>query len=1340
MNIKSISFLGLASLFLLSSAQAAITVSYSPPLTVGTIERFSVSDSGTDVTSNYTIQSIAPDAISGYTPAKSATAFRASQAGSFLITFVSNVDSSTFTNTAAYTAAPAYIQLISGAGQSASTGSALAQPIKVQVSDTSGNTISGASVTWSITGSGGTFSSPSISDGSGIASTTLTMSSTPGTYSVTATAGSVSTGELIQETSNPTTNQLSNLTFQTQPSPLAQQSIIFPSQPVLSLTNGSGAAYNISTPVSVTAFKNSSCTTPASGNLGGITTINSSSGTATFTNLTYANNEAIFLKFTAGSLNVCSNQVSISQPATNATKLALNFTPTSSYTQMPFNLLVNVTDSAGNIIVAANSSISLTAYSDASCSTAATGTLSNGAGISAYQGQALFNSLIYSNVETIYIKAISTGLTSVCSSGIQIKGNPIFTPTTLAFYSAPTSEFAGQLFGVQPFTYIKNGVGSIYQGSTSIPITIAAYTDSSCSTAATGTLSGGTVNNTVFGVGSFTNLGYSNSGTIYLGISSPGLTSACSSAITMNATAASLASKLKFSTTPSTSAVLNTLLTTQPSIEVDDSAGSIVSGAQGYIALNWYTDSTCSTPAVGAGEANSRIVNGTAQFSFIASTSVGVYYLRGSYNNISPICSSAITVTSGACTASQHPNSTTFSCDANIKDCSSSILNSSVATATWTGSAYGSCSVTSCNTGFNKEGNLCLSAIAVSPASASVLANQTIQLTASGGDSTYTWSSDTGSVNTSGLFTAPASGGTSIVTVTDSHGFSGTAAITVAGPLSMTPSTLSMKANATTQMLVSGGSMPYSYSATGGSVSLIETFKSTGTMTTQRKNHTASMLANGKVLVVGGIHSGVYLATAEIYDPATGLFTATTGSMITARGYHTASVLANGKVLIAGGNGVSGSLSSAEIYDPSTGLFTGTGSMSDFRYYHTASVLANGKVLMVGGYGSSGISSTAELYDPGTGLFTLTGSTTDPRYQHTATVLKNGKVLIAGGNGSPSLSSVEIYNPSTELFTSAGSMLNGRFAHSASVLSNGKVLIVGGYSSSNGYLTASELYDPSAGTFTATGSSITPRYQHTASVLNDGRVLITGGVNLSGNLAVSEVYDPSAGLFGSSGSMTTARYNHGVVLLANGKILVIGGYNDSIGDLSSAELFFSGALFTAGTTLGAATVTVTDSVGGSVTSNFTIIPPAETQLATKALNSPAQVSGYLVAGVSQGSFVQNASSAVLTKVNMGIASYYRQSYYNNGPTIRVAIKNSANQIVATSTTVIDPSNNPYFSTTVDNTTTAMARATEQMIQFDFSQASPYTLIPGATYQVYIMNYGSGNQIWGFQDWSVFGLQ
>ncbi len=116
-----------------------------------------------------------------------------------------------------------------------------------------------------------------------------------------------------------------------------------------------------------------------------------------------------------------------------------------------------------------------------------------------------------------------------------------------------------------------------------------------------------------------------------------------------------------------------------------------------------------------------------------------------------------------------------------------------------------------------------------------------------------------------------------------------------------------------------------------------------------RVSHTATLLSNGQVLVVGGFSGvGDYLASAELYDPTTGVWT-TTGSLATARYHHTATLLSNGQVLVAGGIGVAGTLATAELYDPATGVWMPTRSMANAREEHTATLLFSGNVLVSGG-------------------------------------------------------------------------------------------------------------------------------------------------------------------------------------------------------------------------------------------------------------------------------------------------------------------------------------------------------------------------------------------------------
>jgi len=352
------------------------------------------------------------------------------------------------------------------------------------------------------------------------------------------------------------------------------------------------------------------------------------------------------------------------------------------------------------------------------------------------------------------------------------------------------------------------------------------------------------------------------------------------------------------------------------------------------------------------------------------------------------------------------------------------------------------------------------------------------------------------------------------------------------------------------------------------------TFSITGNMSNARTIHTATLLANGTVLVAGGFNPGVTsaLASAELYNPNTGHFSAT-GSLNTARRAHSAALLSNGKVLVAGGRLPPTYFASAELYDPVTGLFSTTGSMSTPRAFFTATPLSNGKVLVVGGFNAGVYLASAEIYDPETGFFSPTGNLHTPREDHTATLLPDGRVLIAGGDiGAAAFGSAELYDPDTGLFTSTGSLITARTNHTATLLPatttrpRGKVLVAGGDSLDNGgppaFATA-ELYDPGTGLFSATGSMAAAREFHSAILLPayelrpHGKILVAGGDNgnfSTGLLASAELYDPDTGLFTPTGSLTTARESNTATLLLDGGVLIAGG-GTSKTTFASAELY-----------------------------------------------------------------------------------------------------------------------------------------------------------------------------------------
>lgn len=224
------------------------------------------------------------------------------------------------------------------------------------------------------------------------------------------------------------------------------------------------------------------------------------------------------------------------------------------------------------------------------------------------------------------------------------------------------------------------------------------------------------------------------------------------------------------------------------------------------------------------------------------------------------------------------------------------------------------------------------------------------------------------------------------------------------------------------------------------------------------------------------------LASTETYDPSTNTWAAS-APMTTARYDHLATLLLSGKVLIVGGTNfwfgggacqTGGSIAGAELYDPATNIWSsatpGNGLGFGQARYNTITLLYSGKVLVDGSGG-------AELYDPTTNTWSMTGPHTAPsRVFSTATLLPSGQVLVAGGAAYDAttskydvmLSSAELYDPATNTWSATGSMALARENHSAILLPSGLVLVAGGDlgpSENNVMTTEAELYDPTSSTW-----------------------------------------------------------------------------------------------------------------------------------------------------------------------------------------------------------------------------------------------------------------------------------
>jgi N-acetylneuraminic acid mutarotase len=337
-----------------------------------------------------------------------------------------------------------------------------------------------------------------------------------------------------------------------------------------------------------------------------------------------------------------------------------------------------------------------------------------------------------------------------------------------------------------------------------------------------------------------------------------------------------------------------------------------------------------------------------------------------------------------------------------------------------------------------------------------------------------------------------------------------------------------------------------------------------------RAYHTATLLADGKVLVAGGQnYGGTALSSSELYDPVSDTWTDAIAPGTDQTGWlgrtkHSATLLPDGKVLVVGGitTEIYPDLGinyhdMALLYNPAAMMWEVAKSPVTQRKNHTATLLPNGKVLVAGGEGSGVYTyaygeylTSAQLYDPAANTWSPAGSLNVGRTNHTATLLNSGKVLVAAGKGNGvgsndrgMLFSAEVYDPAANEWRVAGNLGAKRVAHAASVLSSGKVLLSGGVDGT--YLASVELYD---GQWNSVQNLITNRMAHAIAQMKspDDRVLVAGGFNENGDVASAELFNPATKSWSPAGALNVARRFAVAATLKDGRVLVAGGYNTDV--------------------------------------------------------------------------------------------------------------------------------------------------------------------------------------------------
>ncbi|MFZ5440271.1 MAG: kelch repeat-containing protein [Myxococcota bacterium] len=251
------------------------------------------------------------------------------------------------------------------------------------------------------------------------------------------------------------------------------------------------------------------------------------------------------------------------------------------------------------------------------------------------------------------------------------------------------------------------------------------------------------------------------------------------------------------------------------------------------------------------------------------------------------------------------------------------------------------------------------------------------------------------------------------------------------------------------------------------------TWSPTAPMSVPRQEHTLTTRFDGSALAVGGLSGTTMQQSAEAFSPRTRTWSG--GPMMSAHRGHTATQLADGRVVVIGGFAGSGNTPTATVTSCAScvpgGAWTWVvhSSLTAARAQHAATLLPNGKVLIAGGATTASLTPTAAglVFDPMTNLTTATTPATGGlgslmpavRAQASTTLLPNGKVLVAGGrDGSGPQAGTMLFDPSLGVWHPGPNLTTARTVPAVALLPSGRALVAGGGAAA-GASAVSELYD-----------------------------------------------------------------------------------------------------------------------------------------------------------------------------------------------------------------------------------------------------------------------------------------